>query len=177
MMAICVWSDWEWSMQSRLSRGPTARPIRSSAHSLGSEARPTVLPPPEKGLDAMPVFLWGGGRGGRWWAFAKLYVCTSILWMNIKLNKVIKKNMSGKRSSHTQLSWEKKGGADCVFPRCNTFRSRRACSEEFVHPCDLVVRSCYCWGTAAIEIMGIAHGYGGQGWRRARPISTCIPQI
>ncbi len=37
-------------MQSRLSRGPPACPIRSSARSLGSEARPTVLLPRRKGL-------------------------------------------------------------------------------------------------------------------------------
>ncbi len=34
-------------------------------------------------------------------------------------------------------------------------------SEECVRAYDLAVRSRYCWGTAAIEITGIAHGSGG----------------
>ncbi len=36
--------------------------------------------------------------------------------MNIKQNKVIKKNMSGKRSSHTALLREKKEGLIVFFP-------------------------------------------------------------
>ncbi len=35
-------------------------------------------------------------------------------------------------------------------------------SEECVRAYDLAVRSCYCWGTAAIEITGIAHRSGGR---------------
>ncbi len=69
--------------------------------------------------------------------------------------------MSGEWSSHTQLSREKKEGLIVFSPCCNTLRSRQGCSEECVHACDLAVRSRYCWGTAAIEIMGIAHGSSG----------------
>ncbi len=158
---VCAWSEWEWSMQSRLSRGPTAR-IVSGFHCIcfapgenslwgGSflcswesqmdqmegmkTVEPHLLPfpsdpvpalwnrkpapwffPPEKGLDAPPVFFRGGWLGGCRWAFTKRNVCKSILWINIKQNKVIEKNISEERSSHTQLSREKKGGADCVFP-------------------------------------------------------------
>ncbi len=62
-------------------------PIRSSAALW--DQKPTLrFFPPEKGLDVPPVFLRGDGRGGHRWAFAKLKVCTSILWMNIKQNKV-----------------------------------------------------------------------------------------
>ncbi len=96
--------------------------------------------PPEKGLDAPPVFFRGGGRGGCRWAFAKRNVCTSILWMNIKQNKVIKKNITGERSSHTQALEKKRRGWSC-FPLCNTLCSHRARSEECVCAYDLAVRS------------------------------------
>ncbi len=97
--------------------------------------------PPEKGLDTPPVFFRGGGRGGHRWAPAKL-------------------NVWGVELAHSALK-RKKGGADRVFPCCNTLRSRQGCSEECVRACDLAVRSRYCWGTAAIEITGIAHGSSG----------------
>ncbi len=66
--------------------------------------------------------------------------------------------MSGAR---TLGSLEKKRRGWSCFPRCNSLRSRWARSEECVRAYHLAVRSHYCWGTAAIEIMGIAHGSGG----------------
>ncbi len=72
---VCAWSDWERSMQSRLSRGLTGgnedgrAPIFFLSHQIqcplsgiGSPPRSFFLP--EKGLDALPVFLRGGGHGG-----------------------------------------------------------------------------------------------------------------
>ncbi len=90
--------------------------------------------------------------------------------------KYRKKCLGSGAHTHSALS-RKKGGADRVFPHCNTFRSRQARSEECVRACDLVLRSRYCWGTVAIEITGIAHGSGGRLSDGLAPISTCIPQI
>ncbi len=46
-----------------------------------------------------------------------MYVCTSMLWINIKQNKVIERNISGERSSqNTQLSLERKEGLIVFSP-------------------------------------------------------------
>ncbi len=57
--------------------------------------------------------------------------------------------------ARTLCSRKKKGGADRVFTRCNTFRSHRASSEECVHDCDLAVQSRYtAEALRTIEITG-----------------------
>ncbi len=218
---VCAWSDWEWSMQSRLSRGPTAR-IVSGFHCIcfapgenslwgGSflcswesqmdqmegmkTVEPHLLPfpsdpvpalwnrkpapwffPPEKGLDAPPVFFRGGWLGGCRWAFTKRNVCKSILWINIKQNKVIEKNISEERSSHTQLSREKKEGLIVFSPLQyialppGTLRGVCLCLWS-CSPVPLLLRHCGDWGDGDRTWIWL------MGWRRAHPFSTYIPQI
>ncbi len=80
------WSDWEWSMQSRLSRGPTAR-IMSGILCFAPGGGNSlwrfilVLPPRERARrSACPFPRRGTGRMSM--NFHKMYVCTSKLWIN-----------------------------------------------------------------------------------------------
>ncbi len=174
------WSDWEWSMQGRLSRGPTAHimsgfhcvcfapggktlfkrefslaflavpallPLRRSGSGCAHgnrrwirwrewrRASPYLLPFPSDPAPALwdpahlAVLLPGErarcsacpfprrGTGRMSMSFPKTYVCTSMLWINIKQNKVIERNISGEQSSqNTQLSWERKEGLIMFSP-------------------------------------------------------------
>ncbi len=73
-----------------------------------------VLPPGERARrSACPFPRRGTGRMSM--SFHKTYVCTSMLWINIKQNKVIERNISEERSSKNTLS-RKEGGSDRIFP-------------------------------------------------------------
>ncbi len=151
-------------------------PIRSSARSLRSEARPAVLPPGERARrSACPFPRRGTARMSM--SFHKMYVCTSMLWINIKQNKVIERNISGERSSqNTQLSWERKEGLIMFSPLQfivllpGTLRGMCPClwSRGRV---PLLLRHCGDWDH------GDRTWIWQMGWRPARPISTCILQI
>ncbi len=67
----------------------------------------------------------------------------------------------GKEVDELLQSERKKWGADRVFSHCNTLLSRQTRFEDCVRAYPIVVRSRYCWSTAAIEITGIEHGSGG----------------
>ncbi len=91
-------------------------PIRSSAHSLRSEARTAVLPPGERARRSTCPFP-RRGTARMLMSFHKIYVCISMSWINIKQNKVIERNISGERSSqNTQLSRERKEGLIVFSP-------------------------------------------------------------
>ncbi len=221
---VCAWSDWERSMQSRLSRGPTAR-IVSGFHcvcfapgnlSLRRELSPAflaVLAP------IMPRRSSGCARGSRrWirrreWRRASLYLLpfSSIpapaLWdrkpaprclpsgewarrsaclpprrwtwrmsMNFRkaycLHKHIvneynykDRNISGERSSHSQLFWEKKRRCWLCFSPL-----------QYIPLPPVMVRGvCPClWSHGPVPLL---LKIWRTDWRRARPISTCIPPI
>ncbi len=98
------WKEWRWA-------SPYLLPFPSDpAPTLWDRKPAPRFFPPEKGLDAPPVFFQGEGQGGRRWAFTKGNVCTRILWMNIKQNKVIEKKLIwGAELAHSALSRKKEG--------------------------------------------------------------------